>query len=110
MGKPDHNYDRLPKWAQDEIRVLRQNAEHWKGQALAAAAEDAAVAPITIGINPKDERGLPDECVFFYPDPTDRSLYIQVQLRGEGVDINATRPVSLRMRSSNAFQVDMVDF
>lgn len=107
MAKAERDYSRLPKWARDEIRVLKQNVQHWKGQALAATGEGAG-APILVGHS--TEHGLPDEIIRFYPDPSDRGLYVQVRLDGDGIDVNATRPVVLRMRSSNSFQVEVVGF
>lgn len=112
MSRKIHGHDtaNLPKWAREHIEVLHRDVEHWKNQALAAAGENAEGAPIVVGIDRRDERGLPDEVIRFYPDPSDRSLYIQVRREGRGIDINATRPVVLRMRSSNTFQLDPEEF
>lgn len=108
MSRKIRGYDtaKLPKWARDEIELLhhklQDSVEYWKQKALAAASEGEG-APVAVrNFDDGDiERGLPDETIRFYPDPSDRDQYLEVDRRHDGIEVSSARFLAVRPTSTN---------
>lgn len=112
MSRLIHGYDtaKLPKWARDEIERLHKKLEdsvgYWRSKALAAAGEGPG-APITVRTHDDldGELGLSDETIRFYPDPSDRERYLEVDRTSFGIEVSSARFLGVRPTSTNRVQI-----
>lgn len=102
---------KLPKWAQDELRIARSEAEHWRsmlhthGAPVTGPARDAPFVAVT-DYDRGDYvfRALPiRQWVRF---SMSRRAYVDVALREYGIDVTADSSLSVMPRASNAIVID----
>lgn len=101
-----HDTAKLPKWARDEIErlhtKLQDSVGYWREKALAAAGEGQG-APIAVRTfdDEDTERGLSDETIRFYPDPSDRERFLEVDRKTYGIEVSSNRFLGVRPSSTN---------
>lgn len=106
MIAPDPREERLPKWAQADMRALRRMVEHAE-----RVAEEARLATkpdeTHVVINPyQDTIGLPErESVRFFIEAPHR--WIDVQWRGEYVEIMGSSALTLTGQASNVMRASV---
>lgn len=85
MRRPARDESKLPRWAQDLIRVLRANLEHERKRLLAVG--DKYNTRVLVGPHRDQPVGFhADEHVRFYT--AGDGTYYDVRISGQGIDVS----------------------
>lgn len=110
----DARFERLPKWAQQEIRTLRTQAARSKAEVEAYLQERGRVkdeSKATVWLDPFDRVPRPIETnndrVRFTLDGIDGHLYFDVKVERDALDIMASRGLSIETSASNTIRIKL---
>jgi hypothetical protein len=112
MADDTTRFDRLPKWAQQEIRSLRAKAERTVAEVEAYLQERERVkdeSKATVWLDPFDRVPRPIETnndrVRFCLDGIDGHQYFDVKVERGALDIMASRGLSIETGASNCIRI-----
>lgn len=98
----EHNLDKLPKWARQEIETLKSNIAHYKGVAKEIKGDKKTNTYISDHIN--NPIPLPNDARIIFVTNPERSIeteQMQVRVIGDSIEIYCNEQLKIRLQSSN---------
>lgn len=101
--------ERLPKWAQERIKLLEQSVTHWREKALGVETAATGIHYWTGGDPVKNQRYLPEGSIVTFSlariNPKFKPMEIHVHAKDDTLYVRADSPISMQANASNCVDV-----